>query len=85
MYVCVSEGKNWDNAYQNRPSKICGRQALKIFTWSILEHLVANVSYSDNFTQTKQMILKEYYWQELFLLVNTEKEPNKRHEAFEGL
>ena len=53
MYVCVSEGKNWDNAYQNRPSEICGRQALKIFTWSILEHFVANVSYSDNFTQTK--------------------------------
>ena len=53
MYVCVSEGKNWDNAYQNRPSKICERQAWKIFTWSILEHFVANVSYSDNFTQTK--------------------------------
>ena len=29
----------WVEVFKNRPSKICGRQPLKIFTWSILEYL----------------------------------------------
>ena len=29
----------WDKPFKNGPSKICGRQALKNFTWSILEYL----------------------------------------------
>ena len=29
----------WVELFKNRPSKICGRQPLKIFTWSILEYL----------------------------------------------
>ena len=30
----------WDKVFKNRPSKICGRQPLKNFTWSILEYFV---------------------------------------------
>ena len=29
----------WDKAFKNGPSKICGREPLKGFTWSILEYL----------------------------------------------
>ena len=29
---------NWDKVFKNGPSKICGRQPLEIFTWSILEY-----------------------------------------------
>ena len=28
----------WDKVFKNRPSKICGRQPFKNFTWSILEY-----------------------------------------------
>ena len=39
----------WDKPFKNGPSKICGRQALKNFTWSILEYLnTYNDSISDN-------------------------------------
>ena len=27
----------WDKVFKNGPSKICGRQPLKTFTWPILE------------------------------------------------
>ena len=30
----------WDKLLKNGPSKICGRQPLKNFTWSILEYFV---------------------------------------------
>ena len=30
----------WDKVFKNEPSKICGRQPLKIFTWSILKYCV---------------------------------------------
>ena len=30
----------WDKLFKNEPSKNCGRQPLKNFTWSILEHFV---------------------------------------------
>ena len=30
----------WDKVFQNGPSKICGRQPLENFTWSILEYFV---------------------------------------------
>ena len=33
----------WDKVFQNGPSKICGRQPLKNFTWSILECFVPYV------------------------------------------
>ena len=29
----------WDKVFKNGPSKICGRQPLKRFSWSILEYL----------------------------------------------
>ena len=29
----------WVKVFKNRPSKTCGRQSLKNFTWSILEYL----------------------------------------------
>ena len=29
----------WDKVFKNRQSKICGRQPLKKFTWSIVEYL----------------------------------------------
>ena len=34
----------WDKILKNGPSKICGRQSLKNFTWSILEYFVPNIS-----------------------------------------
>ena len=30
---------SWDKVFKNGPSKICGRQPLKNFTWSIIECL----------------------------------------------
>ena len=45
---------NFDKAFKNGPSKIFGRQPLKNFTWSILEHFVSyvriKVSGYDTFT-----------------------------------
>ena len=39
----------WDRVFKNGPSKICGRQPLRNFTWSILEYFVSyncnNVSF----------------------------------------
>ena len=35
--------KKWVKVFKNGPSKICGRQPLKKFTWSILEYLDPNV------------------------------------------
>ena len=32
----------WDKVFKNGPSKICGRQPSKNFTWSILEYFVRN-------------------------------------------
>ena len=34
----------WDKVFKNGPSKICGRQPLKNFTWSILEYFVPYVT-----------------------------------------
>ena len=34
-----SAGQIWVNVFKNGPSKICGRQPLKNFTWTILEYL----------------------------------------------
>ena len=34
----------WVNVLKNGPSKICRRQPLKDFTWSILEYLDPNVT-----------------------------------------
>ena len=36
----------WDTLFKNRPSKICGGQPLKNFTWSILEYFAPNVTLS---------------------------------------
>ena len=33
----------WDKVFKSGPSKICGRQLLKNFTWSTLEYFVQNV------------------------------------------
>ena len=33
----------WDKVFKNGPSKICGRQPLKNFSWSILECFVSYV------------------------------------------
>ena len=33
----------WDKLFKNGPSKICGRQPLKNFTWSIPEYFVPNM------------------------------------------
>ena len=30
----------WDKVFKSGPSKICGRQPLKTFTWSTLEYFV---------------------------------------------
>ena len=35
----------WDKVLKNRPSKICGRQPLKHFTWSILEYSVSHIEF----------------------------------------
>ena len=39
MYICIYGGK----VFKNGPSKICGRQPLKNFTWSILEYFAPYV------------------------------------------
>ena len=31
----------WGKVFKNGPSKICGRQPLNFFTWTIIEYLVA--------------------------------------------
>ena len=36
VYLC--SGVKWDKLFKNGPSKICGRQPLKTFTWFILEY-----------------------------------------------
>ena len=36
--------KNWDKVFNNEPSKICGRQSLKNFTWSILKYFASIVN-----------------------------------------
>ena len=40
--IHVISSEKWDNAFKNGPIKICERQPLKNFTWSILEYLVSN-------------------------------------------
>ena len=35
---------NWDKVFKNGPSKICGGQLLKNFTWTILEYFVPIVT-----------------------------------------
>ena len=37
----------WAKVFKNGPSKICGRQPLKKFTWSILEYLDLYLEYLD--------------------------------------
>ena len=52
FHVCrltIMQGKivmtfKWDKVFKNGPSRICGRQFLKNFTWSILEYFVLNVA-----------------------------------------
>ena len=34
----------WVTVFKNGPSKICRRESLKSFTWSILEYLDPNVN-----------------------------------------
>ena len=41
-----------DNVFKNGPSKICGRQPLKNFTWSILEYFVP---YETHFSQENNL------------------------------
>ena len=36
----------WDKVFKKGPSKICGRQPLKNFAWSIVEYFVPSVKYS---------------------------------------
>ena len=31
----------WDKVFKNGPSKICGRQPLKKFTWSVFEYFIS--------------------------------------------
>ena len=38
---CPLDNLNWGKVFQNGPRKICGRQPLKKFTWSILEYFVS--------------------------------------------
>ena len=38
-YICVHK-YIWDKVFKNVPSKICGRQPSKNFTWTILEYFV---------------------------------------------
>ena len=43
LAVCIFwddlfRSNKWDNVFENGPSKICGRQPLKHFAWSILEY-----------------------------------------------
>ena len=50
--MAPNSNDKWDKIFKNGPSKICGRQPLKIwlsstnFNWSILEYLVPNETLS---------------------------------------
>ena len=37
----------WDKVFKNGPSKTCGRQPMKKFTWSILEYFFPYEHYSN--------------------------------------
>ena len=39
----------WDKVFKNGPGKICGRQLLKNFAWSILEYLNTLSNITQNF------------------------------------
>ena len=42
--ICTANIMIWDKILKNGQSKICGRQPLKILTWSILQYFVPYVS-----------------------------------------
>ena len=39
-FTDTSENNIWDKVFKKGPSKNCGRQPLKNFTWSILEYFL---------------------------------------------
>ena len=39
----LNKHDTWVQVFKNGPSEICGRQPLKIVTWSILEYFVPHV------------------------------------------
>ena len=47
-FVKIDPQYKWDNVFKNWLSKICGRQHLKIFTWSILEYISQIIFYNFN-------------------------------------
>ena len=48
-----------DKVFKNGPNKICGRQPLKIFIWSILEYFVTYVPLHWGAILTHQCILRK--------------------------
>ena len=51
----------WDKVFKNRPSKICERQSLKNFTWSILEYFVPYENCSQLFGNYTRIIFEQYH------------------------
>ena len=47
----------WEKVFKNGPSKICGRQPLKIFTWSVLEYLAPNLYGNPEYNSENKHIL----------------------------
>ena len=43
----------WVKVFKNGPSKICGRQLLKNFTWSILEYIDSHYPSAEKLTGGK--------------------------------
>ena len=41
LYKLIISYIIWDKVFKNEPSKICGREPLKSFTWSTLEYFVS--------------------------------------------
>ena len=40
LIIVCNDSHSWDKVFKNGPSKICERQPVKNFTWSILEYFV---------------------------------------------
>ena len=78
----------WDKVFKSGPSKTCGRQPLKKFTWSILEYFVPYkgseqmVVYFYSIQSTKVLLLKSFYfslkWNTCTAKFNQVKQINSR-------
>ena len=58
----------WDKVFKNGPTKICGRQSLKNFAWSILEYSVPFLNLFSMSSSSFFLNNYEYIQREAFIL-----------------